>query len=229
MTLFLFDLDGTLLRTDGVGRRAVARALTVHFGRVLPFDEISFSGRTDPAIFRAILRASGVPDDETDAALPDLLRHFEAEMIETITPARVTALDGAADLVHALASRSDVALGLVTGNVEATAYAKLRAIGLDAPFAHGAFGSDHEIRDHLPPIAIERAEAHTRRRFAPDTVVVVGDTEHDVACARTSGLRAVAVATGHFDRAHLEAHAPDVVLDDLRDAAAFIAATLPPR
>ena len=66
----------------------------------------------------------------------------------------------------------------------------------------------------------------TGRRFAPDAVVVVGDTEHDVACARAAGVRAVAVASGHFDRDALAAHAPDLLLDDLRDADAFIAATL---
>lgn len=226
MTLFLFDLDGTLLRTDGVGRRAVARALDAHFGHALPFDEVSFSGQTDPAIFRAILRLAGHTDDAITAELPALLGHYEAAMLETVGPARVRALDGAVALVEHLAARDDVALGLVTGNLRSTAYAKLAAIGLADAFAHGAFGSDHETRACLPPLAIERAEAHTGRRFASDRVVVVGDTEHDVACARAAGVRAVAVATGHFDADHLALHAPDVLLPDLRDADAFVRATL---
>lgn len=221
MTLFLFDIDGTLLRTDGVGRRAVARALEAHFGRAFAFDAVSFSGKTDPQILREVLTLGGVPD--ADAHLPALLDAFEQHMHATITPARITVLPGVRGLLDRLAARGDVVLALLTGNLESTAFAKLRAADLAHHFAFGAFGSDHERRQALPAVALARAEQHLGHRFDPVRVVVVGDTEHDVACARVIGARAVAVATGHHDRAALEAHAPDVLLDSCEDADALLA------
>ena len=52
---------------------------------------------------------------------------------------------------------------------------------------------------------------------------MVGDTEHDIACARAAGARAVAVATGSQRRAEFEARGPDLMLDNLADHAAIIA------
>ena len=228
MTLFLFDIDGTLLRTDGVGRRAVSRALETYFGRTFGFDAVSFSGKTDPQILREVLAGGGVEGDAADAHLPELLGVFEGHMLETITPERITVLPGVAALLGRLAARGDVVLALLTGNLESTAFAKLRAAGLDHHFGFGAFGSDAEVRRDLPAVALARAEAHLGHRFAPTHVVVVGDTEHDVACARVIGARAVAVATGHHDRAALQAHAPDVLLDSFEDVEAFLAAVLGP-
>ncbi len=227
VTLFLFDIDGTLLRTDGVGRRSVARAVEAHFGRPFGFDAVSFSGKTDPQILREVLASGGVTGEAADAALPDVLRAFEGHMLEEITPARLTLLPGVARVLDALAARPGVTLAVLTGNLQTTAYAKLRAVGLDHHFPFGAFGSDAEARRELPAVALARAHAHTGTAFEPSRVVVVGDTEHDVMCARVIGARAVAVATGHHDRAALEAHAPDVLLDSCEDADAFLAAVLP--
>jgi phosphoglycolate phosphatase-like HAD superfamily hydrolase len=75
------------------------------------------------------------------------------------------------------------------------------------PRGRGAFGSDHDRRDALVPIAVARHGGE------PD-VVVVGDTPRDVACAHAGGARCVAVTTG--------AHGPD----DLRGADA-VAGHLP--
>jgi phosphoglycolate phosphatase-like HAD superfamily hydrolase len=45
--------------------------------------------------------------------------------------------------------------------------------------------------------------------------VVVGDTEHDIACARAAGARVVAVATGGRSLEELATHRPDLVVRDL--------------
>jgi phosphoglycolate phosphatase-like HAD superfamily hydrolase len=88
------------------------------------------------------------------------------------------------------------------------------------PEGGGAFGSDHERRGALVPIARARAAADGGR------VAVVGDTPGDIACARAGGARCVAVATGPH-RAH-ELVAADAVVGDLAEAAAVIEAWLVP-
>ena len=55
----------------------------------------------------------------------------------------------------------------------------------------------------------------------PGRVIVIGDTPLDVDCAKAHGAKAIAVATGTFDRAALEASGADLVLDTLDEAARF--------
>ena len=222
MRLLLFDLDGTLLYANGAGRQAVNEALLKVLGR--PFDsaDVEFSGKTDPQCLRDSMLAAGLSEDEADPLVDEAVRHYVEALPDAMPAEVVDALPGAHAVVGALIKRAeaqgDVALGLLTGNTEATAYLKLSRIGLDHAFDLGAFGSDAEDRNALPAIAARRAAERHGRAFAPEDVVVIGDTPRDVECARHFGARAVAVATGHYDRAQLAAHAPDLLLDSLEDA-----------
>jgi len=215
MTPLLLDIDGTLLRVTGGIRPAVAHAVSTVTGQSLSTEGVSFSGRTDPNIFRDVLLASGVTTP--DAVLGDVLAAYVDEAHETIRPANVQVLPGVQSFLTALSDRDDVLLGLVTGNVEPIAYHKLRSAGLAAPFAVGAFGSDHGDRAALPALAIRRLEARTGHALPLESAIVVGDTRRDIACARAAGSRVVAVCTGHYGRDALQPHRPDLLFDDFRD------------
>ena len=149
-------------------------------------------------------------------------------MRRRLRPEGVTALPGIVDLVAHLDEAADVQLALLTGNIEPMAYAKLGAVGLDGYFPFGAFGSDSPRRPDLPAIAVERAQAHTGRRFSGKDVVIIGDTEHDIACGRGIGAFSVGVCTGRYGRGELERHGPDVLLDSLADRAGFLERVLRP-
>lgn len=222
MKLLLFDIDGTILMTHGVGRRAVERALTALAGRPITAKGVSFSGKTDPQILREVLLANGVAAAEAAAMLNDAIVAYSEAMQDLLVPERVQLLEGVRPLLEHLHTHPDVHLALLTGNVEPMAYLKLQAVGLDHHFAFGAFGSDHADRPELPPIAIRRAWEHTGHQFHGPDVVIIGDTEHDIHCGRGVGAFSVAVCTGHFPREHLAAFGPDVLLDDLTDAALFV-------
>ncbi|ARA91716.1 MAG: HAD family hydrolase [Bacteroidetes bacterium] len=221
MKLLLFDIDGTMLTTQGVGRQAVERALSTLTGEPVSAQGIPFSGKTDPQILREVLLAHGLTDVPAPLLQEAVALYVEA-MHELLVPERVRLLDGVRPLLEHLQTRPDVHLALLTGNVEPMAYLKLRAVGLDHHFAFGAFGSDHADRAELPPIAIRRARAHTGHTFHGPDVVIIGDTEHDICCGRGVGAFSVAVCTGHFSRDHLATFGPDVLLDDLRDPALFV-------
>ncbi len=215
--LLLFDIDGTLLDTQGAGRAALGSAMVDVYGETGPIDEFSFHGKTDPAIVRALLRAAGRPDQEIDAGLQALwlayIDYLDDELASRTDILAICA--GVTDLLAAAGAAGDLALGLVTGNVEAGAWRKLRACGLDGNFGVGAFGSDSEHREHLPPIAMERAHASLGITFRPDTVIVIGDTPEDVRCARSSGVTAVAVASGRYTGEELAEHRPDYLFETL--------------
>ena len=222
MKLLLFDIDGTLLRTQGVGRKLVAAALSQVCSRSISTDDISFSGRTDPQIFREALVRNGCSEEEAERLLPDAFAAYLEMMHESLQPEAVEVMPGAHDLLAHLAETPNIQLALLTGNLEPTAYLKLAAAGLADYFPFGAFGSDHADRPALPAIAVQRARAHTNHDFAGKNVVIIGDTEHDIRCGDAIGAFSVGVCTGHFSRTDLERHLPDLLLDDLSDAAQFV-------
>lgn len=216
--LVLFDIDGTLLSAGGAPRRAFRAALVEYFGTEGGAATDRFAGKTDPQILHDLMRAEGFDADHVDERIDEFfvfyLTRLEAEL-EVETGHRL--YDGVETLVSALAEDPRVVLGLVTGNIEAGARLKLAHFGLWERFEVGAYGSDHPVRNRLPPIAIARAEARTGRRFAGREVVVVGDTPADIACARAVGATAVAVATGVHAIEDLATHDPDLLVGSLEE------------
>lgn len=214
--LVLFDIDGTLV-TGGPAKRAFHLALIDVFGTAGPIEEWEFSGKTDPQIARELLTEAGVDGDAVDAGLPELWRYYLVEMEARLSESPMLLLPGVMELLEGLETEGTSALGLLTGNVVGGARLKLRSAGLDTRLSVGAFGSDHEVRNELPVVALRRAREHWGIEFSPEGVVVVGDTPRDVECGRTHGARTVAVATGRFGAAELwtaEAHAVLESFDD---------------
>jgi phosphoglycolate phosphatase-like HAD superfamily hydrolase len=228
MRLVLFDIDGTLLWSDGAGRRAMEGALSHVFGSAGD-PRYRYDGKTDRQIARELMRAEGHDDTTIDAGLDALLsRYLERLRRELAAGERhVELLAGVPELLDALEPRDDVVLGLLTGNIAEGAAAKLAAAGLDVGrFRVNAFGSDHEHRPSLPVVAQRRARERLGVEFAGEAIVVVGDTPADIECARSVGARTVAVATGRYTVAELAAHSPSAVLPDLADTDAALAAIL---
>ncbi|MFO7894860.1 MAG: HAD family hydrolase [Longimicrobiales bacterium] len=217
--LVLFDVDGTLVSAHGAGSRSVREALLQVYGRTGPIDSYDFHGRTDPQIVRELMRMAGLDDPEIDAGMDELwrlyLQRLEDELERPGTTTEV--LPGVPDLLDALHETRDDLVALLTGNIEPGARLKLSAADLWHRFDFGAYGSDHERRDQLPAIAVERAREATGIEFTGRNVVIIGDTPFDVHCGRELGVWAVAVATGKHSVPELEAAGADVVLEDLAD------------
>lgn len=212
--LILFDIDGTLLR-GGPAKHAFVTAMVETYGTAGDVDGLSFGGKTDPQIVRELLDGAGFSPDAIARGLPELweryLGYLEAGLAEV--PMRV--LPGVHDLLDALAGLEGVAVGLLTGNIVGGARLKLGSAGLWERFAIGGYGSDHEERDRLPAIALERARAHWRAALPAAEAIIVGDTPRDVACGRAGGTRTLAVATGFYSAAELEETGADHVIEDL--------------
>jgi phosphoglycolate phosphatase-like HAD superfamily hydrolase len=224
--LVLFDIDGTLMSADGAGRAALATAMLEVYGDTGSIDDLDFHGKTDPWIVRELLRMTGRSDAVIDAGFESLWTLYCHSLERELgrRRGRLQAYPGVRELLDRLDRDPRFVLALVTGNVEGGAWRKLQACRLDEPFRFGAFGSDSERRDDLPPLAMQRAEMETGHRFEPHEVMVIGDTPADVRCARSSGTRALAVATGGFSRTQLSNLGPDYVFAELSDVEAVVAA-----
>jgi phosphoglycolate phosphatase-like HAD superfamily hydrolase len=228
MKLVLFDIDGTLLWTDGAGRRAIQRALVDEAGTAGPIETYRFDGKTDPQIVRDLLSLAGHPGAEDANVIQAVCRRYVDHLrFELERPTQVTRqMAGVSELLAALdphEARGRAIVGLLTGNVVPGAALKLHSAGLDpARFRVGAYGSDSARRADLPAIAAARAAAITGAIFTGPDVIIVGDTPDDVACGRPIGARSVAVATGSYDVAALRASGAAHVFESLADTAALL-------
>lgn len=226
-TLVLFDVDGTLVDAAGAGRRG----LEASFRRVFGIDDITepasrvrFEGKSDPTIIAEIAREARIEPAEIESRYTQLQEaYLDALKRELAVPnPKRRVMPGVRALLERLAARPDVFLGLVTGNIEEGARAKLAAFDLNHYFVDGGFSSDHPERPEIARIAHERLSRRAGFRFPADRVMVVGDTELDVGCARANGFCAIAVLSGWVPRERLEAARPDALFSDLTDSEAVL-------
>ena len=220
MKLLLFDIDGTLLLSHGAGRRLFEDVLSGLCGRPISTAEVSFSGRTDPLIVQETLEKADLPAAQIARILPSALEQYASRA--RYTPDDLQLLPGVRELLESLNALPNVQLGLLTGNLEHTAYLKLKGINLAHFFPFGAFGSDHANRSRLPDYAIGRARQWCGHTFSGSDVVIIGDSVHDVRCGKDNSLFTVAVASGFTPAEDLAAEQPDVLLSSLEDCREFI-------
>jgi phosphoglycolate phosphatase-like HAD superfamily hydrolase len=221
ITVYLFDIDGTILLTGGAGIRAFNRVFAERYGVEGAANGVRAGGKTDPRIVDEICRevlgrapTDGEIDEILCAYVPELARELRASPGFRVMP-------GAIFAIETLTRTHGVLLGLATGNLRAGARLKLEHIGVWERFVCGGFGDDAPDRAGLVARAIERARVAAQCPVPAERIAVVGDTPADVAAARACGVRVVAVPTGSYDRAALVAAGADVVLETLADLPAW--------
>ncbi|MGI9474267.1 MAG: HAD family hydrolase [Rubripirellula sp.] len=224
MRILLFDVDGTLLLTNGSGTHALGEALEAEFDISEPCVDLDFRGRTDSSLLRELLQLNGIDvtvqnvsrlSEAYGLRLPDVLHRFGG-----------TVLPGVADLLSRLASHKHVAIYVMTGNLHETATQKLIHFGLHTHFRGIFGGDDDEDRRHLA----QRTVGSLREKYGADLtndLIVIGDTPEDVRCGEAIDAHVLAVCTGNFDRSDLEATGARVVLDDLSDVDAIFRSLVP--
>jgi phosphoglycolate phosphatase len=216
MVLF-FDIDGTLLHTTGCGMASILEAGRELHGPSFTLEGIPVAGRLDPLIFSDAFERNNIPDTHEHhvalrrAYIPKLNTRLQTTATATVLPGVNSLLDALTD-AH---TQSRVTLSLLTGNFQESGTLKLVRCGIDpARFAFGVWGDDgppKPKREDLVPVGMRRADAFRSRPHAHNDFVVIGDTPHDVRCAKVHGGRCLAVATGQFS------------LEQLRDAGADLA------
>lgn len=213
--MILFDIDGTLLRCGKQVASIFLDALEEVFGSYRVPEDFSFAGKTDTRIVSEIVAHLELDEADLRARVPRMRARY-VELLETrLDRERMRLLPGVVEILERSSARSDVHLGLLTGNWQEGAWVKLSRFALGGYFAFGAFGEDGHARRELVPVALERARRHCGRHFSNDQVLIVGDTELDVDCARAAGVPCLAVATGHTSAEALRAAGATWVVSDL--------------
>ena len=184
-----------------------------------------------PSPAAAIGRSSGRSSRCTESKIDRVrgarfLRGYLQRLERTLTTRRGALLPGVLPLLRAIRERSDIAMGILTGNVAAGARLKLEHYGIASFFDFGGYGDHHTDRGDIAADALGAADAflRTTRRLpaTPARTTVIGDTPEDVRCARSIAAKAIAVATGDSSLSELTAAAPDRAFSDLTDRDAIL-------
>lgn len=216
--VLLFDIDGTLLDPRGEGQTCLSRALEDTYGQTGPIKSYDMAGKTDWQIITDLMRLAGLDSQRISDLLPAAFAAYTRHVEVAAPTFKMQLLPGVPELLAHLAADPHFILGLVTGNVREAVPHKLRAVGLEPGlFTFGAFGSEHSDRNQLPALALYRLEQQLGASIPPQSVLVIGDTPHDIACARHTGLPVLCVSTGTYSYQALAQHNPDYLVEDLAD------------
>ena len=193
--LILWDIDGTLMSSDGAGRASMEFVFQQIYGIRHALENIELAGRTDAAILLDLFRCNGIPP-RSETLDEFRTRYFHRLRRIISLHHSPVALPGILEILMRLESDARYITGLLTGNWRTSAFIKLRSVGLDGRFRIGAFAEDAPTRPELLPVALNRFRENGHSGVSYRNTVVIGDTPHDIAVAKAYGARSVAVATG---------------------------------
>jgi phosphoglycolate phosphatase-like HAD superfamily hydrolase len=223
--LVLFDIDGTLIDSGDASVVALTKVFRSLYDITDAFISVRMDGKTDKQIIKEGVAANGLRIDDED--IPSIIMKYLINLKKEINNDRKHLKPGVRDLLIRLGQADDFHLGLLTGNIESGARLKLEVFDLNRYFPFGAFGSDHEDRNRLLPIAIDKFSKMTGQDIRFEDCIVVGDTPKDVECSRPYGAISVAVTTGIYSSEQLAVAGADYVLPDLTHAMAEVAEFVP--
>ena len=216
--LILFDIDGTLTRTQS-GHLPFNEAFLKAFGVSGDIRTVIPDGNTDPLIVEEIFAKNELKVEITSEhwqRFADALHDSYANAVSKGST-QVRQLPGAAELLEVLAQVPGLRQSVVTGNMEVIANVKLSAAGLNSYLCRGGYGSDSRHRVELTKIAKARCEAAAGRAIRSDHCVIVGDTPKDLEAARKNNMKCVLVGTGRYPMEELVYLQPEACLTDLTD------------
>lgn len=216
MKLLLWDIDGTLVHTGKAGEHAMGQALLDVFGKYGSIEQVDFRGRTDKFICKLLLEAHQIEPSEHN--LHEFMEGYLRCLLDELPKRQGQVFPGILEILERCHARTDMVNALLTGNLERGAKLKLEHYRVWHYFEFGAYADDSHDRNQLGPVALRRAFEKAGLQVAPHNVWIIGDTPHDITCARVIGARVMAVATGGYSVEELKAHTPDALFEDFADA-----------
>ena len=212
--LMLFDIDGTLVQGAKSHYQAYIEAVKKFYGMEDYVHSVNAAGKSDKLILHEILTLGGLSTDEIQKNFQNCLDYMTDYYLKNVQYENIHVMDGTVELLEEL-QRKNVLLGLVTGNLEPIAHAKLGRAGLNGYFSFGGFGSDNADRSLMVKKALSIAKNHFG--FKGDKIFVIGDTPRDIEAAQAYNLKTIAVATGMYSVKELEDCGADYVVENFKN------------
>ncbi len=218
--VILWDIDGTLVHTGHAGEIALVNAMAFLFGIETSLHDVDYKGRTDRQIARNLLAKHQLPvNDDTERSF---VNAYLTELALQLPQRQGHIYPGITTALNAIEAQNGIHNALLTGNMERGAQLKLQHYNLWHHFTFGAFADHSRHRPDLGAHALHLARQRFGPNLAPNQLIVIGDTPHDVDCGRSIGARTIAVATGGFTIGDLRQTGADAIFPDLSDLQPFL-------
>lgn len=217
--LFLFDIDGTILRLKQYRSKRIFRKVFSDMFSVDVPEQLmpNFSGMTDLQIVADICSVGEITLESVLIRIDELWERLIYEFDDESVRENIVLLPAIDSLISHLHISEEAKLALVTGNFRANAYLKLDTYQLSDYFPVGAFGCDYADRNLLPKLAIDRANQLWNSSFTNKNAVIIGDSPNDIICAKANDILSVAVATGFHSIDELIEYQPDLLFESFAD------------
>lgn len=218
--LILFDIDGTLIKfKSGTAGKIFSDIMEEIFNVKIDKNNLpDFAGQTDLKILKEICEINNISFSSVESQIELIWEKMLSLFGKYCTPDYILLLEGVPELLDYLSQHEFITLGLLTGNFRENAYQKLKTYNLHNYFPFGAFGSDEEDRNKLPPLAIKRANKYFEKdQFSNKNTIIVGDAPRDITCAKANDIKVACVTTGTYDISQLERYSPDLIFKDFSD------------
>ena len=235
--LVLFDVDGTLCRSEDLSVDAYYRCVSHVTGTSITQEntKVNLHGQTDVSLLQDILQYHGYHESDIPSAMrtffqlhPKYLEESLAKGLRSIRcPGVNEMLDWLATQKRDKVGSNAVVLGLLTGNSQQNALLKLCAAGIDVSLFDlniSSFGDKHSTRLALVHDSATKVERHYGTSVNKNNFIIIGDTPLDIECAKEAGCSIIAVTTGHYQREQLAELKPDLICDQLLEAKALLTA-----
>ncbi|KAL6237706.1 hypothetical protein BDW75DRAFT_228556 [Aspergillus navahoensis] len=234
----LFDIDGTLCRSEEMSVDAFYSCLSDIVGKPITHDNttVSLHGRTDLGLLREILDFHKVESKAsvTEKFLESHPKYLQASLEKGFNS---VACQGVKDMLEWLVAKKKnsnspiLKLGLLTGNSRSNALLKIRAAGIDTDIfdlSISAFGDTHADRISLIQDSMNKLRARDGPDLRESKVIIVGDTPLDIECAKKAGCAVVAVASGNYNMDDLAMLEPDHACAQIGESKAYLDSHLSP-
>ena len=219
-TILLWDIDGTLISGGGAGERALERTAQALLGQTIDLSTVDYHGRTDLRISRMLFEITG--QNPSHEEIHHFGQHYLTLLEEEMGRSSKAHVKPGIERILAFYDEHPRAVqGLLTGNLVAGARIKLAPFSLFPFFSLGAFADHSEDRNELSLHALQLIRQNINPDFPPSSVVVIGDTPHDITCGQKIGARTVGVATGNYSASDLLQASPDAVFEDFSEPRVF--------
>jgi len=199
----VFDIDGTLTRTNDLIFATFNHVMSRHCGRTYePREIIALFGPPEEGALLPLVGEERLPIvmDELCAYYKE---HHQA----------MASLHPGIDDVLSFLKGKDVPLGVFTGKGRRTAMITLDSLGITGFFDMIVSGND-VVRHKPDPEGIRKFIA--AYGIPPSDVLMVGDAAGDVTASRGAGATSVAVLWDSYDRERVLRAGPDMVFDDVQ-------------
>lgn len=211
--LFLYDIDGTLVKLDKTGRIIYQQALSEVLKKDISLEHIEWIGTTDIEVIHKVIEENGFFGKQSVIKMFQVFEKISflfRELIEK-TPEKLSILPYAYEVSEW--TYNNYYNCLLTGNIKEVAYMKLYPFKLDKFFPIGAFGDEKKDRIKLVPIAIKRAKEYYNTDF--EDYIIVGDSHRDIIAAKANNIKSIIVTTGKMSKEELQPYSPDYIIESL--------------